>query len=236
MYDVINVSGDCPCVIALWCQHIPCPQAITCYSTALEHSEDDSCLLNRGITHVLLGETEKALEDLNRSSNYWLPSLQCLSRVPHLCAYLLNPYLCAYLLNPHLCAYLVYPHLCAYFPCFSSAQPICCPRLLQQSKPAQMHWTLGVSREGLQTRQDKKLREWSDHILCPCPPQTAEFELFCSPPQHNHISHISYWSLTTDYYLVCTVNVKCSAPLNLHYVFVIKGLSASLYNIQCVQY
>ena len=47
---------------------VPLPQAISYYSKALENAEDDSCLLNRGITRVLLGETEKALEDFNRSS------------------------------------------------------------------------------------------------------------------------------------------------------------------------
>ena len=51
-----------------YCSPVPCPQAVVCYSKALEFSEDDSCLLNRGIARVLLGETEKSLEDFNCSS------------------------------------------------------------------------------------------------------------------------------------------------------------------------
>ena len=82
-----------------YCSPVPCPQAVVCYSKALEFSEDDSCLLNRGIARVLLGETEKSLEDFNRSSKKQGTSA-LISLYPHLCAYLLVPTPLCFLLVP----------------------------------------------------------------------------------------------------------------------------------------
>ena len=116
-----------------------------CYSKALEFSEDDSCLLNRGIARVLLGETEKSLEDFNRSSKKQGTSA-LISLYPHLCAYFLVPtplclspcthtsvlislytYLCAYLLVPTPCAYLLVHIPLCLSPCTHTSMLVSCP-------------------------------------------------------------------------------------------------------------
>ncbi len=69
----------CDCMAAVHLTTLP-SQAITCYTHALSPSpsgddEDDSVLVNRAIGYVMLGDTDRALQDLDRASESAIPAM-----------------------------------------------------------------------------------------------------------------------------------------------------------------